>query len=86
MKRYCLNSKARKQIKDILFVIFQSLASIAFVVFLCIFPFAISVLILLIPAYDWDTTVFAGVFIALGWLSLGIQQLGKWFITNLEEC
>ena len=86
MKRYCLNSKARKQIKDTLITTCGILAIIIFILFLCAFPFISTLVILLEPAYKWSTLIFIGLFITLSWLSLGIQQLGKWFITNLEEC
>jgi hypothetical protein len=86
MKRYCLNTRAKSQAIEVIVNIFLILIDASFIIFLCAFPAICTLLILLEPAYHWNTTTFTGVVIALAWLSLGIQQLGKWFITNLEEC
>ena len=89
MKHYCLNKKAKQQIKESITKILLSML-LAFVIISGIL--SLLGLFILPNIYftkgisaftSWDYFVM---FMQAVWLLLGILQLGKWFITNLEEC
>jgi hypothetical protein len=73
-----LSEDAKNTLKGFFFLLFFLLS--------ILFPLLSFAYISEVDPAEWVNLAFAGISVGLAWVSLGIQQLGKWFISNIERC